>query len=649
LSQPRPGRPAYPPFYHYTLATVLSSDAPHRTVAWLNLGYLMALVLCAGWIAWELGGAWAAAAALLVTGSSPGLLSLYREAFPALAMAAWVCLAYALLLRSHLYQRPRWSWGVGLCAGLALDSRWSALVFLLPAWCAGRKEIRPAGTGGTSDTAGAGWSNAARRRNLRNATAVAAILALPWYLLNGLQMLPRIWVSMNLGRGQGLPTAGTLANWWYYPAFWIECFSWPGFLLLIGGAFCAIAWSRRDPPRLDLPILRTMSPPGLPPALLRAGRAWVAAWLIFSYVCISLVPTKTGRYILPAVAAMTSLGAAGLPIPALAAASGVALWHARKIATPQPGDWHEDDILREVSLRRDRSRPLSNLCLLANHRDINSDTYGWLLRHRGIPDVSVGCEQSDIPEWTDFVLAKSGSPGEFLSDRTLRLNQDALGGAELFSRAFGEAKRWPLPDGSEAVLFEARRDLAPIKGARRFSAMQIRSARLEDIRLAWQGGSAYEVSVATITLAKLAAPVRGVRLRLEGARLIEDAGRIYVLSLGTVTLAAAQLRWDELSRALSQRSRMPLSIGCEDGAVVARLGRGRAAIEAALRPSIDGDALDLRLERLLVLGVPLPGVRHVAWRRSLAPRKPYQPYALRLKPLRLDAQGLRFEDTLEDN
>ena len=630
MTRPRPGRPTYPPFYHYTLTTVLSADAPHRAVVWLNLCYLLILILCTGWIAWELGGAWAAAAALLMTGLSPGLLPLYREAFTDLAVTAWISLAYALLLHSHLYQRPRWSWGVGLCAGLALDSKWSALIFLLPAWCAG-------------------WSDAARRHNLRNATAAAAMIALPWYLLNGMQMLPRIWDSINIGRGQGAPTAWTLANWWCYPTFWIQCFSWPGFLLLIVGTTCALAWSRRQPPRPDLPIFREMSTPGLPPALLRTGRAWIAAWFFLSYAVITFVPTKTERYVLPATAAVTSLGAAGLPLPALAAAAATALWHARQIAGPQPADWHENDILREVSLRRDRSRPLTDLCLLVNHRDLNSDTYGWLLRHRGIPDIYVGCQQSDIPEWADFVLAKSGAPGEFLSDRTLQLIKDALDGSKLFTRAFSEAKRWPLPDGSEAVLFQARRDLAPVKGERRFASMQVRSARLEDIRFTWQGGSDYEVSIATITLAKLAAPVRGMRLRLAGARLIEDAGRVYVLSLGTVTLTAAQLRWDEASRALSQRSRLPLSVGVADGTVVLRLGRRHAWAEAALRPSMDGQMLRLRMERLRLIGISLPWVRRIAWQRSLAPRIPYQPYKIQLRPLHLDEQRLWIADTPEDH
>ena len=624
LTQPRPGRPAYPPFYHYTLIPVLCAQAPQRAVAWLNLAYLMIFILAAGWIAWELGGLWPAAATLCAVGFAPGILPLFREAFTDVAVAAWVSLAYALLLRSRLYRSAVVSWGVGLCAGLALDSRWSAAIFLVPAWCAGLPQREC-------------------RRNLWRATAAAAIVAGPWYLLNGVLMLPSLWTAAMVGYA-GLPPTWSWGNWWFYPSFWVRCFSGVGGLLLLAGAIWALARGCAGVGLRPRGWQAWWSQPALPPDLVAAGRGWVAAGLVFSYVVLTLVPTKDPRYILPGTAAVPALGAAGLPAPALAAVAASVLWQGRSAVAPKPGDWHAQDILGEVEARRDKARPVASLCLLANQPGINSDTYGWLLRHQGLSHITIGCEQSQIPEWADFVLAKSGSAGSFMSESTLAIARDALGGAGLFPRAFQEARRWPLPDGSQAVLFAARRDLPVLTGTRRWPSLPVKSARLEDVRLAWRGGASYEVSIATLTLSKLAAPVRGVRLRLDGARLLEQDGRVYILALGTVTLESARWRFDEISQALSRRSGLPVALGEEQGALSARLGRGLLSAEAALRLDREGDSLVVRLRRARLLGLPVPGAGRFSWRRGLAPRGPYQPYAIELKPVRLDARELRVGD-----
>ncbi|HBL17634.1 MAG: hypothetical protein A2X36_14710 [Elusimicrobia bacterium GWA2_69_24] len=599
LTKSRPGHPPYPPVYHYSLIPLLESPHPQTVVAVLNLGYFMILLLASGWAAFRLGGPWAAAATLLACGLSPGLLLKFREAFPDLSIAAWVTLTYALLLESGFYERRRESVLLGLAAALAMNSKWGAVLYLVPAWLAG-------------------LGSPVRRRNLWLATAIVAASCLPWYLVNGVQMLPRIWASVILGHHQGQPLTWTWGNWWYYPDFLVMCYSWPGFLLFSAGALRALYRDRTGPRR--------------------ALTLCAAAWLAFSYLVCTVVPSKDWRYILPAAGALPALGAAGLPAPALGAAVLIALWHRGATLRPEPGDWHMEDVLKTVESRRDPSRPVSTLCVLPNHREVNSTSLGFMARHAGLSRVSMGCEQNEIPEWADFVLLKTGDLGAFFADNTRRITAEAQTDKGLFARAFRASARWPLPDGSEAVLFEARRDLPRLRGERTFPTLQVRSAALEGVRIVPQGADAYEIRVATLTLAKLPAPVKDLRLVLSGARLLEDGGRIYVLGVGTVTLASGGFSWRDLAEALSGRSRLPVTVSAADGRVSVGARLGPLPADLAFRVGgLDGQ-LELRVERIALagLGLPKPGPR--SW--DLGPRPPNQPYAIVLRPVHADERGL---------
>ncbi|MBI4423543.1 MAG: hypothetical protein HY554_07445 [Elusimicrobia bacterium] len=628
LTKPRPGHPPYPPGYHYSLIPLLEHHAPHRTVAWLNLAYLMILVVSAGWIAWELGGVGPGAASLLVAGLSPGILFKYREAFPDLALAAWTSLAYALLLRSRLFERRGWSLAVGLCAGLAMQSKWGALLYLAPAWLSG-------------------WPEPARRRNLWRATALAAALCAPWYLVNGFQMLPRILAAASLGHAQGQPLTWTWANWWYYPDFWTRCFSGPGLALLAAGAALALSRSRSRERRA--PGLATRLGPAAPALgadLLGASRLVIFAWVAFSYLFSTLVPSKDWRYILPATAGVPALGAAAMPVPGLAALALAAFWHHGAALTPAPGDWQEAHILAEVEARREPSRPVSTLCVLANHRNLNPTSLGWMARHKGLGAIAFGGHQTELPEFAEFVLAKTGDPGPFLSDVTLTILREAganagARAAGLFAKAFREVRRWPLPDGSEAVLFEVRPDLGAPAGPRRFSSLRVRGALLEGVTLLPRGGGSYDVTAATITLGKLPAPVRGVRARLEGARILESGGRAYVLGVDRLEVSSASVAWEDLAKALSQRSGTLVRVSAEGALITLGAGLGPIPVSVSFAPSASDAGLLVRLRRAR-LGLPVPFADRLWWSRSFSPRPPYQPYALVLAPFEIDARGLRI-------
>jgi hypothetical protein len=590
----RPGHPRYPPLFHYTAAPLCSSPAPHISVAWLNLAYFLALVLSSAWIAFLLGGPWPALAALFVMGLSPHLLYEYREAFPDPALAAWVSLAYLAFLKSERCARRSWSMAFGLLSGLAFLTRWSAAIYLLPAFAAGLLEK-------------------GRRRNLIAAAAIAAAACAPWYLFNFLPMLPQIWVSANIGHEQGLPRVWSWAGWRFYWVILAQCYTWPGVILMLFGSALALrsGWRKE----------RWSSP-----------SIWVAAWFLFSLLLVSLVPNKHWRYFMPAATALAALGFCGLPPAALPLSAAIALLHARDIRRPNPSYWPLEDILREADSRRDPCRPAS-IALLANHRNMNANNLGWLARHAGLNGVFPGGVEAEIPEWSDFVLLKTGDdPGSFLADSTLRLTRQALNGEKPFSLFFREARRWPLPDGSEAVLYESNPSAPLLRSPVSIAKARVRSATLEGIRISPTGKEAFEVSVSTIVLDKLQVPVRNVRARAAGARLAFLDGKVRVLSLRRLSLDAAELRWDELSDGLSRRARLPVRVEPEGSGlrVSARLGflTLRAGIEVSQGPG------RLRLKSR-ALGF-------LSWESALRAKPPYQPYDLDVGPLLFEPRALRI-------
>lgn len=598
---PRPGHPQYPPIYHYTLTTVLSSGAPHRTVVWLNLAYLLVFLAAASRLAWRLGGMGPAVAALICLGLSPGVLYKFREVFPDLSLAAWTTLTYALLVESGFFQRRRLSLLVGLCTGLAVLSKWGAVLYLLPAALSGLRD-------------------AERRRNLSLALAVAAVICLPWYLVNSLQMLPRIWTSVTLGHHQGQPLTWTWDNWLYYWRFLEACFSFPGALLMLAGAVWAVEGWRRAGRRWNAPQI------------------WLAGWLGFSYLFCTAVPSKDDRYFLPAAAALPVLGLSALPVPALLLAGGLAVLNTKTLRAPEPAEWHSEDILRSVESRR--RGPFAVLSILSNHRHLNATALTWLARQHGLSALFMGGHQSEIPEWADFIVVKTAEPGPFLSDATRAiLNRERAGGG-LFHKVYREAESWPLPDGSRAILYEPRPEVALITVPRTFAELRVKGTRLFDVDLRPSGPEAYDLSIARVELSKLASPIRDVRVRLEGARLIEDSGSVYVLGVKKVRLLRARNSGSELGSALTARSGLPIGLDVQDGLLTASAKLAGLTLSISLRAAVRAGGLDLELRGLRLTGLRLPFTDGIRLRYDLSPRPPFQPYALELEPLIFSPQGI---------
>jgi hypothetical protein len=135
-----------------------------------------------------------------------------------------------------------------------------------------------------------------------------------------------------------------------------------------------------------------------------------------------------------------------------------------------------------------------------------------------------------------------------------------------------------------------------------------------------------------------------LKLILEGARLFESGEKFYILGLKGLRLSGAKTSWEDLSQALSQRSRLPLGLRMDENLIWLWVGKGRLKVELALEPRMAQEHMTVILREARVAGLVLPALRNIAWTKSLLPCAPYQPYALSVAPLRLSAGELRIAD-----
>jgi len=600
LAKPKPGHPQYPPLYHYSLLPIIAGESPEDSVYWPNLFYLMVLVLSSGWLAWKLGGLWPAAAAMTAIGLSPRIAHIMPEVFADIPLAAWVTLTYALIIHSGFFERRKESLWAGLAAALAVMTKWGAVFYFVPVVFSGLKSKRT-------------------RRNFALASGLILILCAPWYIINSVQMVPRIWHSAFQGHSQGNPLTWTWANWLYYVRYLAAFFSLPGLLLLIGGSLAALKKIKKQGDAR--------------PKLI------VAAWLFFSYVFCTLVPSKDDRYFIPIIPALAALGFSGLPAPALAVSGALAIFHGRSPRRPDTSDWHVSDILSAV--RAEKKRDTASLCLLANHRNINTTTLKWIARHQGYRDISFGCQESEIPEWADFVLIKIGDEGAYLTDTTHRILRQIKEGKGLFRMVFEKARSWDLPDGSSAVLYRQRDDAPFINEKKRFRDLVVRRAKIKNLELIPTGPGHYELRMEEILIEKLPAPIRNVRMKLEGARLVQYEGKVYVLALDRLTLLSAEILWNDLENAIAWRSKLPVVVGEADGDIRTRIELGPLPIGTDVSVETKEDSLRVSLKRLRLWGIKVPFAKG-SWDFPLKAKPPQQPYDLILGRLTISEDGLKI-------
>ena len=125
---------------------------------------------------------------------------------------------------------------------------------------------------------------------------------------------------------------------------------------------------------------------------------------------------------------------------------------------PMREDWKTDEILRRIEAERDPTRPITNVTLVANDQYFNAPTFHWVQRRLNLPHARMRGVNKRLCELSEFVLLKSGSLGPADVIGGLPEAAKAIANRDgWFIQAYEELARWPLPDGSAAVLYRQRR------------------------------------------------------------------------------------------------------------------------------------------------------------------------------------------------
>lgn len=630
-----PGHPPYPPVAHYVMASgirlarALGTSAEDGAVFCLQFFSLGVLGVGCYLLAGRLWGPGAGLAAATLAMFAPPVQALSHQALVDVALAGMVVLSYGCWVWSERFFRLGWSLAFGLAAAIGCLVKWTFPTYLLPVVGAGVW----------------GLMTGRNRRNILGALSVSIVVTVPWYAANLFIVVPKLTRVAGLGAQEGDPSGRTLAGWLWYPRILLA--QWGGPFLLAGLAGLGWGFFRRT-----------------------KGTLLLILWLVLSYAIWSMVSNKDPRYLLPA-AMVFPIGLSSLPLGIPAAAAGTCVFMAISSLWAAPGGrWRDAPIAlswpltemaeKAVSLRTERTGP-SALVLISNYDYLNGNNLTWTMKSRGLSDqLTVRTKSDRLGEFADFVIVKTGSlgPAGSVTHQTAARNEILKEGG-WFQREFTQSARWPLPDGSEAILFARNRTTRPTPAGVSISGWG---------RIDWEGlhllakpSLRYPGSQrAEITARRMiydAVVLREVRLDLDGFRLAtDDEGRPRLLDLREVSIQSAG--WNEEDATALLLKRAP---GLKQARVSFRKGErvilsGRmgplpvmAELVLSLKKGLNEDQLNVRASMIKVAGVSVPDLFLSRFGRqtiSLGPTA-RRPYGIRLSGLRVVQSDVTGLGTLE--
>lgn len=584
----RPGHPIYPPVVHFGMVVALfaadaTGVAPEDAATFLNLVFLALIGLGAWWLAEFWWGREAGLAAAFIAGLLPGFVLMSRVIIVDVALAAFAVWAYAFWARGGRFTDRRLTLWLAAAFALGCLTKWSFPFYVLPI---------------LFDAAAAAWSGGAARRNVLCAAGLSAALLLPWYAVNIPKTLTRVLKAAGQGGAEGDPDVLSLSALLWYPRHAVlPHMTWLGVLAALAGA---------------VHIFRRKM----------EGRRALLLWALSGYVFWTLVSNKNDRYFMPVLPAL-ALAAAALPrrIPwgvagAAALFSAWLTWGSASSAWAQPARgeaWPLEQIAQEVAARRDKSAPFAVLTILANHEYLNGNNTRWTVEKLDLREA-VRPRSKLVPfgQMTEFVVLKTGDLGPaYAVARQTAVREEALRPGGWFLKCFEDVRRWPLPDGSEAVLYR-RRAAPPAEVAVRPEEalpLLLGAARFEGLSVSGEGDV---LSVRADSVSMKGLIIKGVEAEARGFGAVRpDEGGARVLTLRSVRLLSASVDEATLLEFLKAKVKglKDASVSISPGGRIEVSGRlsvpVRIALSAAYAAS-PAPSLTARIESVRLAGIPLP-------------------------------------------
>jgi hypothetical protein len=441
----------YPPLSRLPAALTYIIFGRGETVALTaNFFWFALLVVAIFFIARRFSGNGAGLAAAVFVAFVPYFYNYSRVYALVVPTAAAVAVAMWALAYADGYRDIWRSLLFGAALGAALLVKWSALFFVLPA-AAAALFVKP--TGGDRPLP-------KRVIHFAAALGTSALVASPWYLRHLAHIVQAARHTAVEAMTQGDPPVFSGASFTYYLSASIYDM---GFALFLVGLAALVYYVVRR----------------------RHGWLTVLAWAVGSYLVFTLLRNKDYRFIaplFPAFAVAFGVAFSDVKLPSFKAvlrtlgvvyvfviffqsSFGIGclpqelVWkplrgYRFQIYTfegPRKEDWCIREILAEIDRRgrSDGGRP--NVCVVPNAANFAEPTFKYYAT-RYKTDSNTFTAKKDFPSFCDYVVTKTGDqgPGETNWNTFRRIEKEE----DWFVNAFEVVAKYPLPDGSQATLYE---------------------------------------------------------------------------------------------------------------------------------------------------------------------------------------------------
>jgi len=656
----------YPPLVHCVTGLVALVAPMHELITQLVTHFFLAVALLSTYaIGRALWGPAAGFFAALLLGVAPHLLVESKFFLLDLPLVGLVALGLLASLRCHGFSHRGWSVLLGFTAGAGLLTKWSWLIYMLPALCGPLFE----------------WRSAAdRRRRLGNAiltVAVATALALPWYLPRLID-LPYALVTRAYKHGaqEGDPMVLSQASLTYYLKMLVPQ-AGPLTVILLAVALGLMVWVGRQ-------------------GLAKSG-VMLVSWL-FPLIVFTLLRNKDLRYLMPALPAVALLAASSIPtvfrstwaraaivalaclqalvvslgVPEILTRAAIGAHPLLLVSPPAPPVWPVEEALAAIARHADGRA--SVVSVVPNYAYFSASNFRYYALRDRLP-LQVVRAWDVYPIGVDYVVTKSGDQGpEFSIAKAARIMQRISTDQATFDRAFPVIETLQLPDGSEGII--RARQVAPLLDrsaaqlARGFEAAfeklvdgysreregftvrltyeqdALRQGRIDRIDLEARSALVGEFARKRppLRLHEISATLSGV---LVNPHRLVSHGEIELLDLGRLAVNHLVITEESLRDFLtSQKGLGGVRFHLEDGAAAGSYSRGPIRFVGRVR--VTTAPLELGLFRVEILEANVSGVglpksvaqwfltRYVPTRRLSALPVEVQLGVLELKPGRVE-------------
>ena len=376
---------------------------------------------------------------------------IYMSRFPLLDLPLTTVVTWAVyfLLRSRYFKEKKYAIAFGVVSGIGLLVKWTYLFFIFfPVSFAVFKAIKEIDKKGI--------------KNFLFVLFSFFIIAGPWYLYNLLPIIQRCIQAATIGTAEGDPYFLSLGSFLFYFRNLEKQVQFLFFILFLVGTIKLVKeWKINYQKRDNLIIL--------------------IGWIVVPYFIFTLIGNKDGRYTLPFLPAVSIISVFWIP------ALKKVIWQKRLIYSviitgllqyaiftygvfpgivpfnklhlslsypPCRENWKHKEIFDFIMQTNKEKKNLIIARVFVNHKAFSSSIFRFYTLSNHLPIMPKGYSKP-LGEFSDYLILKTGNLGPaYTTGRYLKPLREIEKQFFSFNKVFSVRKTFPLPDGSEAIVYK---------------------------------------------------------------------------------------------------------------------------------------------------------------------------------------------------